>query len=213
MKLGLFTLFMLACCTSCIQEEKVPNPSGESTTEYLFNGQNFENWNGNLEWFRIEDNVIIAGSLEKPIPQNEFLCTNKEYDDFALHFQTRLIGEKTNAGVQIHTQRIPDHHEVIGYQADIGVGWWGSLYDESRRNTLLATADRALTDTLAPLDTWIDYTVHTQGPRTQLFLGGVQTVDYKEQDAAIPLQGLICLQIHSGPEGEVWYRNIRLEKL
>ncbi|MEJ7708941.1 MAG: hypothetical protein WKF84_03590 [Pyrinomonadaceae bacterium] len=36
--------------------------------------------------------------------------------------------------MQFRSQRIPNNHEVIGYQADLGDGWWGSLYDESRRN-------------------------------------------------------------------------------
>ena len=185
----------------------------QTETIYLFDGTSFDGWNGNMDWFRIEENAIIAGSLEQPIPQNEFLCTDKEYDNFELRFQTKLIGEQTNAGVQIHTQRIPNNHEVIGYQADIGIGWWGSLYDESRRNRLLATADRTLTDSLVKPEAWVHYTIRTEGPRTQLFLHGTQTVDYIEEDASVPLSGLICLQIHSGPEGEVSYRDIRIEEL
>ena len=36
---------------------------------------------------------------------------------------------------------IPDHHEVIGYQADMGGKYWGALYDESRRRKVLAGPD------------------------------------------------------------------------
>ena len=42
--------------------------------------------------------------------------------------------------MQFRTKRIPKHHEVIGYQADIGQGYWGALYDESRRNKVLGQA-------------------------------------------------------------------------
>ena len=31
-----------------------------------------------------------------------------------------VLGSGANAGVQIRSQRIPDHHEVRGYQADLG---------------------------------------------------------------------------------------------
>lgn len=211
MKQLLPLLLLLAGCASDAED---PRAVPETETTYLFDGQSFEGWNGNMEWFRIEDGAIVAGTTEKPIPNNEFLCTDQEYDDYELRFQTRLVGDiNTNAGVQIHTQRIPDDHEVIGYQADIGLGWWGSLYDEMRRNTLLATADRAVTDSLVQHGNWVHYTVRTEGARTQLFLRGVQTIDYTEPDSTIPLSGHICVQIHSGPPGEAWYRDIRIEEL
>lgn len=205
--------FLLLSCTACNREVSEYASAPQTATTYLFDEESFDGWNGNLDWFRIEEGIIKAGSLERPIPQNEFLCTDRSFDDFELRFQSKLIGEPTNAGVQIHSTRIPNNHEVIGYQADIGIGWWGSLYDESRRNTLLATADRALTDSLVQPDTWIHYTVRTEGPRIQLFLRGTQTVDYTEEDASVPLSGQICLQIHSGPEGEAWYKDIRIEEL
>ena len=214
MKSLLVALVFLAGVSACSSSPETAPAVPDTKTVYLFDGESLDGWNGNLEWFRIEDGALVAGTTERPIPQNEFLCTDEEFDNYELRFQTKLVGDvNTNAGVQIHTQRIPDHNEVIGYQADIGLGWWGSLYDESRRNTLLATADRAVTDSLVQPNTWIHYTVRTEDARTQLFLRGIQTVDYTEQDATIPLSGHICVQIHSGPPGEAWYRDIRIEEL
>jgi hypothetical protein len=37
---------------------------------------------------------------------------------------------------------LKDLQETIGYQADLGHGYWGSFYDESRRNKVLAAADQ-----------------------------------------------------------------------
>lgn len=198
---------------ACADSPTPQSASAQTETAYLFDGSSLEGWNGNLEFFRVEDNAIVGGSLERSIPQNEFLCTDARYDDFELRFQTKLIGEGTNAGVQIHTERIPNDHEVIGYQADIGPGFWGGLYDEMRRNRLLANPAPALVDSLVEPGAWIHYTVRSEGERTQLFLRGVQTVDYTEPDSTIPQEGHICLQIHSGPPGEVWYRDIRIEEL
>ncbi|MFN9914398.1 MAG: DUF1080 domain-containing protein, partial [Pirellulaceae bacterium] len=97
---------------------------------------------GNTEWFRVEDGAVVAGTLERPVPHNEFLCTRERFRDFELRLQVSLRGEGKNAGVQFRTARLPGHHEVSGYQADVGVAFqrsvWGALYDESRRKKMLA---------------------------------------------------------------------------
>lgn len=41
----------------------------------------------------------------------------------------------------------------------------------------------------------------------------MQTVDYTESDDAIEQKGLICVQIHSGPPSEAWYKDLRLTVL
>src|SRR5690606_35016827 len=101
----------------------------------LFDGKTLAGWEGDTRnTWRIEDGAIVGGSLERVVPRNEFLCTTKTYGDFELRPKFKLLGEpdKVNAGVQFRTRRIPMHHEVIGYQADIGQHYWGALYDDSR---------------------------------------------------------------------------------
>ena len=53
-----------------------------------------------------------------------------------------MIDGKGNSGVQFRSVRVPGH-EMSGYQADIGDGYWGSLYDESSRNKTLVAAVEA----------------------------------------------------------------------
>ena len=178
----------------------------------LFDGETFDGWEGNLDWFRIEDGALVAGRLDAPIPRNEFLCTEADYADFTLRLQFKLLGKGVNAGVQLRTRRIPNNHEVIGYQADLGEGWWGSLYDESRRNRLLARADDAVIERVIKKEDWNHYTIHAEGRRVRLAINGEQTVDYTEPDESLEQTGKICLQIHSGPPGEAWYKAITLEQ-
>ena len=133
-------LFLLASCLSATEKKK--NEGSVS----LFDGKTLEGWEGKKEFFRVENGAIVAGFLDKKIPNNEFLVSKKEYADFELRFEAKLIGPGNNAGVQFRSQRIPNHHEMIGYQCDIG-GWskgtiWGFLYDESRRRKMLAQARR-----------------------------------------------------------------------
>ena len=183
----------------------------------LFDGKTFEGWEGNTgSVWRIEEGALTAGSLEKKQEKNDFLATTKEYGDFELTLKWRLEGSEgfVNGGVQFRSKRIPDHHEVIGYQADLGAGYDGALYDESRRKKMLAQPSKEVLATCQkPVGEWNEYRIRAEGPRIQLWLNGVQTVDYTEQDGDIERRGLIAVQIHGGPPSEAWYRNIRIRTL
>src|SRR5581483_2240035 len=122
-------------------------PARAAEPKPLFDGKTLKGWEGETEkTWRVEEGAIVGGSLDAVVPRNEFLCTTKTYGDFELKVKFKLLGDpKTaNAGVQIRTKRIPNHHEVIGYQADIGQQYWGALYDESRRAKILAGPDKEL---------------------------------------------------------------------
>lgn len=178
----------------------------------LFDGETLAGWEGSTDYFRVENGVIVGGTVEADIPQNEFLCLEAEHDDFELELDFRL-DEGVNSGVQIRSQRIPDSHETIGYQADLGDGYWGAIYDESRRNrVLIAPEEGVIEGTLDRLG-WNRYRIRAEGPRIQLFINETATVDYTEPEADIPQEGRICLQIHSGPAGEVRFREIRIREL
>lgn len=186
----------------------------EDDTISLFDGKTFAGWKGDTaKTFRIEDGAIVGGSLKKQVPRNEFLTTTKEFGDFELRLKFKVLGKGANAGVQIRSRRIPDHHEMIGYQADLGDGWWGSLYDESRRAKMLATADPDVVKAALKRDDWNDYKIRCEGKRVRLWINGRQTVDYTETDDAIEQRGLIGLQIHGGGPSEAWYKDITIQEL
>ena len=67
----------------------------------------------------------------------------KTYGNFELKVTFKLVGDKAkaNAGVQFRTKRIPNHHEVSGYQADVGQDYWGAL-TTSRAATRCSPARR-----------------------------------------------------------------------
>ena len=209
---NLFVL-ALALSTSAIAhaEEAKATDFSKISPIPLFDGKTFDGWEGNLDSFRIEDNAIVAGTLEKPIPRNEFLCTTKEYGDFELRLQVKLVNGEGNAGIQFRTKRIPNHHEVSGYQADMGWTFWGCLYDESRRNKVLAQPEPAVLDKALKKTDWNEYVIRCEGKRIQLFLNGVQTVDYTEADEGIDMRGVIAVQIHGGSASEAWYKDIAIK--
>jgi len=181
----------------------------------LFDGKTFKGWEGKLGLFRIEDGAIAGGSLKNSLDHNEFLCTTEEYGDFELRLKVKLIGDpdKANAGIQIRSKRIPNHHEVIGYQADMGQHYWGALYDESRRRKILSGPNLDELNKVLKRGDWNDYVIRAEGKRVRLSINGFQTADYTEADDSVEQHGHICLQIHGGPPSEAWYKEITITPL
>jgi hypothetical protein len=205
-------LVALALTASAAMRAAEPVDTGKSVA--LFDGKTFNGWQGDLKVFRIDDGAIVGGSLKAALPHNEFLTSIKEYGDFELRLKVKLTGASSaNGGIQIRSRRIPNNHEMIGYQADMGQQYWGSLYDESRRNKTLAgpTAEE-IKKVFKPND-WNDYVIRCQGRHIQLWLNGLKTVDYTEADEKLEQKGLIGLQIHGGPASEAWYKDIVIEEL
>jgi hypothetical protein len=182
----------------------------------LFDGKSFAGWEGDTRsvW-RIEQGEIVAGSLDRKQEKNDFLCTTKRYGNFDLRLKIRLAGTKgfVNSGIQFRSERIPNDHEVIGYQADFGAGYDGALYDESRRRRMLATPAAAVAKQALRPGEWNDYRIRAEGPRIQLWLNGVQTVDYTEPEAGLPASGVIALQIHGDAVSEVRFKDIVIDEL
>ena len=189
----------------------------ESGFQPLFDGKTLAGWEGNEKIFRVHDGAIVAGTLEAPIAHNEFLTTTQRYGDFELRMEAKLVGKGENAGVQFRSERIKDHFEVIGYQCDMGVAQgksiWGALYDESRRKKFLAQGNHDELAKKVKADDWNELVIRCEGPRVQIWVNGLATVDYTEAESDIARTGIIALQIHGGQPAEASYRNIRLKRL
>ena len=183
----------------------------------LFDGKTLAGWEGDEKVFRVDGGAIVAGSLQEKIAHNEFLASKEEFGDFELRLKARLVGKGQNAGVQFRSQRVENHFEMIGYQCDMGTmqgrSIWGTLYDESRRRKFLAEPDAEKLKAVFKPEDWNDLVIRCEGPQIQIWVNGLQTVDYKEPDAAVPLRGRFGLQIHGGEPAEAAYKDIRIKRL
>ena len=206
MKLRLLLVFL--CWLSAVRVLPATLP--------LFDGKSFAGWEGetNSVW-RIRDGAILGGSLTGN-PRNEFLATLKRYTNFHLRLEYKLVGTEgfVNGGVQLRSKRIADPpNEMSGFQADIGAGYSGCLYDESRRKRMLAMADTNLVARIERPGDWNSYEVIARGPEIQILLNGQRTVSWVEHDPAIETQGVIALQIHGNCKAQISFRNITIEEL
>jgi hypothetical protein len=202
MRLKLHFLFVLASAASGFgQDGFVP----------LFSGLDLDGWIEDTPGiWRVEKGMIVGRS--PGLKYNDFLRTKASYGDFELRVLFRLVGAIGNSGVQFRSKPVPNSHELAGYQADIAEQWWGCLYDESRRNRVLAKPTAASIATLRKHG-WNEYAITAKGNQIAIVLNGVPAVAYAERDPDIDSEGIIALQVHSGGPMEVQFKNIRIKRL
>ena len=209
--------------TGPLRAEEVKDESAKAAEgfEPLFDEKSLEGWetiSADQKWWWVRDGMIVGGSedLSETIPHNTFLATEKEYGDFELRAKIRLIGTEgfVNSGIQFRSKRDPKSPEMIGYQADIGPGWWGKLYDESRRNRVLAEPadNQAVSKSVKPGE-WVDYRIVAKGPHLQAWVNGVPAFDYTEEDADIARRGAIAIQVHGNGKARVEVDEIKIREL
>src|SRR5213596_2468245 len=157
----------------------------------IFDGKTFKGWEGdtNKTW-RIAEGALVGGSLKETVPHNEFICTTRSYTNFVLRLQFKLTGSEgfINGGVQIRSERTTTPpNEMKGYQVDIGdPEWWGCIYDESRRNKVVAKSDINEVNKVLKRNDWNEYVIRCEGKRIRAWINGLPTVDYTEADDDIP---------------------------
>src|SRR5881394_9790 len=150
----------------------------------LSDGKSFKGWVGDTkQTWRIEDGAFVGGSLKEKVPRNEFLRTEQQFTNFILRVKFKLAGTNgfINGGVQIRSQPAKNPtNEMVGYQCDLGEGWWGALYDESRRNKVLIKPDPAVVEKALKRGEWNEYLIRARGKRIQTSINGVLMIDYTE---------------------------------
>ena len=184
----------------------------------LFDGRTLAGWEGDAKWWRVQDGALTGGSTTEKIPKNFFLATTRSFQNFDLRLKLKLTGDPAtgliNSGVQIRSLRVPANTEMSGYQVDAGDKWWGKLYDESRRNKVIADSPNsaAVTASIRPGD-WNDYRILAEGPRLRSWINGVPALDYTETDPTAAPDGKLAPQIHSGGIALVQVKDVTLAEL
>ncbi|NLX15330.1 MAG: DUF1080 domain-containing protein [Phycisphaerales bacterium] len=182
---------------------------GKPDIVHPFNGTNLDNWRNDHDkknWSVVDG--MIVGKTDTPLPYNDFLILDGTYDDFVLTFDVQLLPDTGNSGVQFRsTPR--DDFEVEGYQADIGKGWWGSLYEECGRGTLhdgyTSRGERAVIP-----GGWNHYVIYAVGDELRIEINGTVCTHLRDSERS---SGVIALQIHIGDIMEVRFKNLLLRKI
>ncbi|HEY1051623.1 MAG TPA: family 16 glycoside hydrolase, partial [Prosthecobacter sp.] len=208
MRLPTFLLFLAFFPCALLRAEPVS----------LFDGKTLEGWDFDPKIWRVEDGVITGGSTTEKITANHFIATKKSFQNFELKLKIKCSGDpKTgmiNSGIQIRSLRSPGGTHMSGYQVDCGDKWFGKIYDEYRRNNVIAEPiDATALDKAVDVFGWNEYRIRAEGPRIQVWINGVAALDYTEQDKNIALDGQIAPQVHSGGMCLVQVKDVTVEEL
>jgi hypothetical protein len=183
----------------------------DSTSSDFFNGKDLTGWEGLTQYWRVKDGAIVGYTQTDP-KHNTFLCSKKTYGDFELRFQVRLKDGKGNSGVQIRSKILDlEKFTVGGPQADIGQGYWGSLYGE-HFGGMMKQSPRDLVDKIVKKDDFNDYYIKAVGKHVTIKINGETMVDGDFEK--MPDDGIIAWQLHAGfPTMEVIFKDIQFKDL
>ena len=168
----------------------------------FFNERDLKGWEGDHTLWTVENGEIVGKTAG--LNHNEFLRSELAAADFRLRLKVKLVDNAGNSGVQFRSEAGPNG-EIAGYQADIGVGWWGKLYEENGRGLLW---DRSGEAYVKPND-WNDYEIVAIGGRIRTYINGKLCVDLNDTGGA--KRGIFAIQLHAGGPTEVRIRDVRLE--
>ncbi len=186
----------------CLISADAPQPATD--------GKSLTGWVGTMSHWKSVDGKIV-GTTDGTIKENTFLCTEKKFKDFEMTFQVRLKDGVGNSGVQIRSEVFDkEKWRVKGPQADICDKHYGCLYGENFGG-MMQDCDWEKIKQKLKLDDFNDYSIRVVGKKVTIKINDVTSVD-KEFDK-LPAEGIIALQLHTGPAMEVAYRNIKISEL
>ncbi len=184
--------------------QQAPLPATEDNVKTFFNGRDLAGWEGNPSLWKVDNGELVG--VSPGLKQNEFLRGQLLVGDFRLSCDVKLTPDAGNSGIQFRSEALAGG-EVRGYQADVGAGWWGKLYEELGRGLLWDKSGEAY---VKPGE-WNHYEISAVGSRVRTFINGRPCVDLDDPPGA--KRGVFALQLHAGGPFEVRYKNLRLELL
>ncbi|WP_240510870.1 3-keto-disaccharide hydrolase [Algoriphagus antarcticus] len=191
---------------------------GFENSKSIFDGKTMKGWKAlpekNESLWKVRDSVLVGGDGVLKISENNYLYTTDHFEDFEFRCLFRLSGDADtgliNSGIQYRSQIVDGN--MMGYQADIGNGYWGDIYDEHRRGKLVGGEMHTLKNLLRN-DGWNSYVIRVKGDFHELYINGVKTNEYLEKDSTVSKSGLIGIQLHSGGNAKIEFRDITITDL
>jgi hypothetical protein len=187
----------------------VPPRQGKSEVIPLFNGKDFEGWEGHEQLWSHKDGVIIAKNKD-PIAVSTYLLTKRNFSDFRLTLNAKLVESEMHSGVAFWGRVAPEKNDKYTYAGHLVMfpSAWG-MYDLYGRNGL--PVDGGPAKKVGKQHDWNDIEILAQGNRVRVGVNGSQVVDWRDPEPDRIREGPIGLQLHSNkvPQ-EVHFKNLIL---
>jgi hypothetical protein len=176
----------------------------------LFNGKDLTNWVevGKEKW-TVEDGTIHGQGVTSAYG---YLRTEKKYKDFwfSVRFKCEADG---NSGIYFHTEFAPTTANVtqgLQFEIDRTINHHnGGLYGDGRQ--WIAWPAPEYEQVLHPTD-WNDMLVKVEGNHMVAILNGIEVLNFTDPTPKSS-DGHIALQLHSGGEGNMRFKDIYVRDL
>ena len=182
--------------------------SAEAQKSSLFNGENLDGWiiYGTEKWY-VEDGNLISES--GPDKEYGYLGTEKYYKDFILTVEF-LQEANGNSGVFIRST--VDGVKVKGWQVEVAPAGQhtGGVYESYGRGWLIkpeAEKEKVLKE-----GEWNKMKIKVKGSQLTSWLNGTKMIELNDEKIGEG-EGGIALQIHSGGNIKVKWRNLEIKEL
>lgn len=206
-----YTLLLSGTLTALALWDAAPASRADTAGDRFFNGKDLTGWEGLEQYWSVKDGAIVGYTRQDP-KFNTFLCSKKKYGDFELSFKVRLKNGDGNSGVQIRSEIFNrERFQVRGPQADIGRGYWGSLYGEGFGGMMKQSPGDLIKKVVKDAD-FNDYAIKCVGKHVTITINGETMVD--GEFPKMPDEGIIAWQLHAGyPTMEVIFKDIKFKEL
>ncbi|HKK19530.1 MAG TPA: DUF1080 domain-containing protein [Opitutales bacterium] len=198
-----------------------PEPELGSGFVELYNGRDLSGWTplGGHCTFEAEDEVIIGTTV--PGSPSTYLSTERDdYEDFIFTAELKWVVEG-NSGVMFRAMRKgKDGQTVYGPQcemegsfADNRRGWSGGIYGQSDGGwiyPLWLDEHKAAREALKK-DEWNRVTIKAIGKEIKTWVNAVPAAYWIDEKGEYE-KGFFSLQVHSGKQGEIHFRNIKVKE-
>jgi hypothetical protein len=215
----LFALIAVFSLTFGIVEDGFVSLIPTENVKWVENAQANAGWikYGGEATFEVEGDHIVG---KRGSGYSTFLCTEKRYTNFIFKCEMKFdIG--SNSGIQFRSHIKPgkfddkDISVVFGYQCESDprpTEMNAFIFDESRRGWLNGDTPENHEKSAAAFkkDDWNEYTIQCVGSSIKTWLNGKLIADFVDVEDN---EGFFGLQMHSGAQGQVRWRNIRIKEL
>lgn len=186
----------------------------------LFDGKTLAGWTprqGTMV-FEVRDGVIV-GTCGKGA--STFLCTERDYTDFIFTCEMKWeVDGNTGVQVRSRTRKSPKMEVVFGPQVELedlgkkGRGWSGGIYGQACGGwfyPLKSPAHKPLKN-IVDRAGWNRVTIKVVGNVFKTWINGKPAAHWVDAENAFP-KGFIGLQIHSGKQGTILWRDLKIKEL
>ncbi|MFM8579789.1 MAG: family 16 glycoside hydrolase [Planctomycetaceae bacterium] len=175
--------------------------SERSRSVRLFNGRDFDGWEGHIDpYWTVDGGEIVGRNTAENAPKvSTYLLTKRPYRNFRLLFEGKLAQSEMHSGVSLWGRKFDKDGEASSYQGHLVMfpSGWG-LYDLYRRNGLSGDQQgkaRAAAD--GRQHDWNRMEILAIGSRIRLAVNGREVLDWTDPKPELCEEGPIGLQLHS----------------